>query len=299
MKTGATGRIHLSFSARDLGTTSSSLAQPVVADHKRGTKLRVLSQEPPLRVIRAFDHQKSGALVHLHNISGGVLGGDQFWVKIDVEAGAHGLLTTTGSHRIYRHRDGYKPASQTMQVRLGHDAIFEYIPDSTIPYAHSRYWQKSHIQLAPGAKLIWSEILNPGREGFNERFAWDQFGSEMRIDAEEIPVLWEKWELDGKNSRFDSPALFGPWSYSATFVVCTCGGPADKLRQLEADLLAITQPFSDSNTTWGVSRLVKDGILVRGLSHKGRHLPFQLEAIHNCARQSLIGESLIRPRKIY
>lgn len=61
LKTGVLGQLQLHYS---------------LAGEPHKTKLRVLAQHPPLRVIRAFEHQKSGALVHMHNVSGGVLGGD-------------------------------------------------------------------------------------------------------------------------------------------------------------------------------------------------------------------------------
>lgn len=216
-----------------------------------------------------------------------------------MEDGAHGLLTTTGSNRIYRHRNGYQTASQTTHVRLGKGAVFEYIPDSTIPYARSRFWQKSDIQLAPGAKLFWSEILNPGREGFNERFEWELFGNEMCIQSAGVPILWEKWFLEGNNTQFASPAFLGPWRYSATFVVCECGLSQPKLRQLESQLHQIAHSFSNEQGTWGVSRLSKDGVLVRGFSYSGRQLPAQIEEFHNCSREFIIGENLIMPRKIF
>src|ERR1700683_3460772 len=41
------------------------------------TVLRDVAQTPPLRVIRAFPAEDRSALVHMHNVSGGVLGGDK------------------------------------------------------------------------------------------------------------------------------------------------------------------------------------------------------------------------------
>lgn len=291
MKTGASGQIHLQYYRPD----SADGSDPATAQ----TKLRVLTQTPPLRVIRAFEHQKSGALVHLHNVSGGVLGGDQFCIKIDVATGAHGMLTTTGSNRIYRHRENYQTATQTTEVRVQKDGIFEYIPDSTIPYAHSRFDQKSLVYLENGAKLFWSEIINPGREGFYERFEWDHFGNEIRIEGEEVPILWEKWALHGRSTLFESPAIMGGWAYNATFIVCDCGASPARIHALEEALTPVAHQLSDDETVWGVSRLVRDGVLVRGLSRVGYHLPASIERFHSSVRKIMIGESLTRLRKIY
>ncbi len=281
MKTGVLGKLHLHFS------------------HDGRTKLHVTAQHPPLRVIRAFEHQDDVALVHLHNVSGGVLGGDQFEIAVKLDANAHAMLTTTGANRIYRHRAGYETAAQTMQIMLAENSIFEYIPDTTIPFAQSRYQQTTHITLRPGARLFWSELLAPGREAADERFAWAQYGNDVTIVANGRPILRERWQIDPAVQPVPSLAYMGDWMHTATFVVCVCGMSAADLHTLETALTTIAHRLSDGRTVWGVSRLVQDGVIVRGLSKVGRTLPSQIEQFHSEARQAIIGKTLVLPRKIY
>jgi urease accessory protein len=73
------------------------------SEHQR-TQLIVREQCPPLQVIRAFPLSSGGALVHIHNISGGVLGGDQLALDVEVGPGAHAQLTSTSATRLYRSR---------------------------------------------------------------------------------------------------------------------------------------------------------------------------------------------------
>ncbi|MEZ4656555.1 MAG: hypothetical protein R2911_03205 [Caldilineaceae bacterium] len=94
------------------------------------TILRVLKQEPPLRVIRAFPIQISSSaaaaqvapcvqpvLVHLHNISGGLLGVIVCnWEH--VEGSAQAQITSTGSTRVYRQRVGHPTTIQTTQIKV-------------------------------------------------------------------------------------------------------------------------------------------------------------------------------------
>lgn len=283
MKIGTQGKLHLCFTRSDSGQT----------------KLQVKTQRPPLRVIRAFAHQDDVALVHLHNVSGGVLGGDLLDIQIDLEPQAHGMVTTTGANRIYRHREGYVTATQTMSVNLAADSIFEYIPDSTIPFAQSRYQQNSYICLEHGAKLFWSELLGPGREAFEERFSWDSVGYDLQIMSNDRPILLEKWQLNPHERPLDSLARMGPWTHSATFIACHCQASSSELFGLERELTAVAQENSTDDTIWGVSRLVQDGVIVRGMSTVGWGLSDQITQFHNCARQYLLGKALIKPRKIY
>jgi len=75
-------------------------------------------QQPPLKVIRAFAQPDGGALVHLHNISGGVLGGDHLQVEIEVGAQASVQLTSTSATRIYRSRARVPCAQQITKAHV-------------------------------------------------------------------------------------------------------------------------------------------------------------------------------------
>src|ERR1700738_1068500 len=96
-----TGNLHLGF------TFDEEMQQ---------SKLNVYAQQPPLKVIRAFPVSDGGALVHLHNISGGVLGGDQLEVSVHVKTKAYVQLTTTSATRIYRCQPHLPAATQTTEV---------------------------------------------------------------------------------------------------------------------------------------------------------------------------------------
>ena len=87
------GKLHLRFRPSEQGET-------------RLTAVDALMQTPPLRFVRPFPLPDGAALVHLHNLSGGVLGGDTLQTTIDVDAGARAQVTTTGATRIYRRRAG-------------------------------------------------------------------------------------------------------------------------------------------------------------------------------------------------
>ena len=56
-------------------------------DAGAATRVDITAQRPPLRVVRGFQQEDGSALVHLHNISGGVLGGDQLTLFADVAPG--------------------------------------------------------------------------------------------------------------------------------------------------------------------------------------------------------------------
>src|SRR5580658_1346963 len=68
------------------------------------TRMHVPVQEPPWRAIRAFQNPLRQAVVHLHNVSGGVLSGDSLDLTIEALAGASVQVTSVGATRVYRQR---------------------------------------------------------------------------------------------------------------------------------------------------------------------------------------------------
>src|SRR5579862_3678131 len=140
---------------------------------RRTTVLAASSQEPPLKVVRAFRLGDSSALVHLHNVSGGLLGGDELAMSLVISEKAQAQVTTTGATRIYRSRADAAPAIQRINVHVGQNACLEYLPDPIIPFASSRFTQDTKIQLDAGSGLFWWEVLAPGREAREELFAYD------------------------------------------------------------------------------------------------------------------------------
>ena len=146
-------------------------------------RFRVMRQDPPWKVVRAFALPGSGCLVHLHNVSGGVLAGDRLSLDVEVKAGAAAQITTTGATRLYRHRAGAADSEQHVRFSVGDAALLEYLPDAVIPFAGSRHVQRTEILLGRGAALFWWEVLAPGRLAAGERFAFERLSVQTEVYA--------------------------------------------------------------------------------------------------------------------
>src|SRR5258708_1616847 len=173
------------------------------------TSLGECIQEPPLRVVRAFPLAHGGALLHLHNLSGGVLGDDQFDLEIDVGPSARVQLTTTGATRIYRSRSDAQLARQHCTVRIQAGGLLEYLPDQLIPFAGSRYQQATHISMERDAGLFWWETVAPGRLARGERFAYDLIQIQTEILAVGQPIACERFKLEPRHAALTSLARLG------------------------------------------------------------------------------------------
>ncbi len=262
--------------------------------------MRVVEQTPPLRVIRAFELADGAAAVHLHNVGGGVLGGDRLELHCDIGAGARAQLTTTGASRIYRARAGAEPAHQVTSVYVGAGGLLEYVPDITIPFAGARYRQTTRVELDRDAGLIWWEVLAPGRLARGEAFAYEQLAFSLDILASGQPVVIERALLEPGTGRLSSPARLGSYCYLATLWIARAGLPPETWTIMEQRLGSYAAALGhDGLSVWGVSMLVSDGVVVRALSRSAQPLLAGLPRLWQIAKHALYGRDPEPPRKLF
>jgi urease accessory protein len=256
-------------------------------------------QQAPLRVVRVFTLEDGTALAHLHNVSGGLLGGDRLAMQVTLTGGATVQLTTTGATRIYRNREGSSATTQCNEVSVGASALLEYLPDATIPFAGSRYAQRTSIELGADAGLFWWEIVAPGREASGELFEYEDFAMSTRVSALGRTIAAENLCLRPRKENVSSLARLGHYRYSATFYICRVGleprawsDAEDILREATS---ALTRP---GEILWGVSSLVAHGLVVRCLARNGREVLPGLHSIWRSAKRHLYDREAVPPRKV-
>jgi urease accessory protein len=262
--------------------------------------MHVAAQQPPLRVLRAFTNPESGALVHLHNVSGGILGGDQLSLRVRAEAGSRVQLTTTSATRVYRCKADGIESVQRSEIEVGPHALLEILPDPLIPFAGAHYRQEMVLKLGEAARLFWWEVLTPGREARGEVFAYKLVYLATSITAAGMPVAWERMAFEPGPDRSAQDAVFGPYRYLSTCYLCSVGASRQTLNGWEGQLTALAAQFSTpGDSLWGVSTLAAHGLIIRGLSRSGRDIATQLFAFWRLSR-ALLGEPTpTLPRKLY
>jgi urease accessory protein len=257
------------------------------------------AQTPPLRVIRAFVAEDKSALVHLHNVSGGVLGGDRLGLSVRVGAGASAQLTTTGATRVYRSGRDALSAVQINDIVVEENGLLEYVPDALIPFAGARFRQATRIQLSPGAGLFWWEILAPGREARGESFAYGRVSLKTEIRACGKLIAFENVDLAPAEIRMDAIARLGVYRYWTTFYICRAGVQPANWLAAEAELREAAGPWCKAGEMlWSVSTLPAHGLAIRGLARSGREILPALQALWRSAKRLLFGRAPILPRKV-
>jgi urease accessory protein len=286
---GAWERTHVAAELRLAFVANASTCQ---------TMLESCYQQPPLKVVRAFALEDGAALVHLHNVSGGLLGGDRMALTVRVGAGALAQLTTTGATRIYRPRAASPATEQSNTIEVGEDGLLEYLPDAVIPFAGARYSQRTSIRLARGAGLFWWEILSPGREAHGELFEYKSVELRTDLTAEDRLIAVERVRLEPRSRSLTSLARLGAYRSWATFYICRVGLGTAQWMEAERELREALAQLRGQGALWGISTLTAHGLVVRCVAKRGRDILPGLHALWNVAKWRLYGRAAVMPRKV-
>ncbi len=159
-----------------MARTSGRLELSFALDRRGRTRLVRQSHRFPLRITVPLylDPADPGvAFVYVQNPTGGVFGGDELAVTLEVGAGARVHLTTQSATKVYR-SVGRSAATQRTTATLAAGSELTVMPDLLIPQAGARYRQRLDVEMEDGAALITGEMVAPGRLARGERFAYDE-----------------------------------------------------------------------------------------------------------------------------
>jgi urease accessory protein len=217
------------------------------------------------------------------NPSGGLVGGDHLSIDMNVEQGAHALISAPSANRVYR-TEG--PVSeQHINIMVGPGAVLEWFPEHTIPFAGSRFRQTLQATLAPGATLLLWDALASGRIARGERWAFTDLENEIRITTASGSSLLERYVLDPATS-LGLVGLAEEWDYVASFYVVNDAVAPEVWSRLESKIAPILDE-RPGQVLGGVSTPSVPGIAIKLLARTAPDLTGMLDALWTMVREEL------------
>ena len=195
----------------------------------------------PLRILQSL-YPEGDAICHnvLVHPPGGLVGGDTLDIAVQVEPGAHGLITTPGATRFYR--SAGELALQNTQIKVASGGRLEWLPTEAICYHQCRAENRVRFQLEPAAELIGWDVTAFGLPLANQPFAQGQLVQHL-----ELPGVWlERGRIDAGDTRLmDSPlGLAGHKCMASIFFLA--GSKLDSHRRAAA--LDVARQVIDSHS---------------------------------------------------
>ncbi len=272
--TGKSGRLDLRLEPR--------AGRTVVTDQYWTLPLQVM---PP-----SYQDGDDEAYVYILNPTGGIVRGDRLEAEVVLEAGARSVLSTQSATKVYR-MDGGEAAELSRYVLHG-DAVLEYVPDQTIPFAGACLHRSTQVDLDPGSTLILTDLLAAGRLARGERFRFERLVVEVEVRVAGERRLVDRLELAPRDGSLERLGLWEGYSYSGSLYAYS--------PRLDADLAAkLAELVEGREAVYGGAGQPGPGlVLARILGRTSSDAQEVLFDAWDLLRRPLVGKPARRLRKL-
>ena len=138
----------------------------------------------------------------------GIAAGDELFIDVAVNRGAHALLSTPSATRWYKSLD--RSARQHVHLKVAAEAALEWLPEENLFYEHVRANQSLEIELEAGSKLLAWDAFMLGRSPSAELWHSGQVKLHTRIRRLGQLLYSERGQMEGDDPAFNArPGLSG------------------------------------------------------------------------------------------
>nr|WP_241907197.1 urease accessory protein UreD [Vibrio sp. 10N.286.48.B7] len=254
------------------------------------TVLKHRSQKGPLSIQRPLYPEKNICHVYLLHPPGGVVGGDSLTIDVQVESGAHTLITTPGATKFYRSDNKLAKQTQTLVVEDG--ATLEWLPQENIFFPDSHAKVNTHIYLTDKSRFMGWEMHCFGRPALNEGFDIGAITGKTAVFINQQRVLTEQIKLIGEDKLFSINGL-RDCSMTASFFITNTD---DELFELVQSLLnAIQGREKYASLILGITH-IEGLIIIRALGEWSETILAAFSEIWQQVRQVWLGSAAELPR---
>ncbi|MEO6522773.1 MAG: urease accessory protein UreD [Mucilaginibacter sp.] len=243
------------------------------------TYLKKSYYTPPFKLADVREDKKDNTLqLMLMSSSPGILDGDEYRIKVDLDEGCSLKLLTQSYQRLFTMKSG---ALQHLQINMGQGSSFCYLPHPTVPHENSNYTSKSKIYLSDNCTLIWGEILTCGRKQNGEVFIFSRYHNLTEIYLNNKLIIKENLMIKPAQINVNAMGQLENYTHQASLIYLNETADTKLLKSYINTFLT-----EQNDITYGITETPKNGLLIRILGYKGEQLYHCLNQIAQVINQT-------------
>lgn len=149
----------------------------------------------PLIIQKPFYPEGEVCHSYLIHPPGGVVGGDELNLSVNVNKQAHALITTPAATKFYR-GNGFQ-AKQNQTINVESDCKMEWLPQETIFFSGCEANTSTIVKLEGNAQFIGWEIICLGRPASQDFFEEGYCRQQIEVWRDDKPLVIERSLLRG------------------------------------------------------------------------------------------------------
>ena len=245
----------------------------------------------PLKLMRAERGENGRCELPLLHTAGGLVGGDQLSINLNLKPNSRSLLTSVAAQKVYGSvgRSQLHPqgawARQQVLAELDTETDLEWLPQELVLYADALFEQSLSVTLPMDGSFLSAEIVRLGRTAANEALGRGCWRSSLQIQRQ--TAEGRRWELVDRLEISDEALkaihglnqkpVFGTLVWAAPFPL-----PTDKINIL------LDEIRQDRNELKGTMHcgVIPQGLIARYSGFSSRDARFWFSRIWARTRQA-------------
>jgi urease accessory protein len=229
------------------------------------TYLKESYYTPPFKVANITEDKKAGPLhLMLMCSSPGVLDGDDYQTKINLDENCHLQLHTQSYQRLFPMQHG---AKQLTEVYLQKGATFVYIPHPAVPHKQAAFTAQNKIYLQGNNRLIWGDLLTCGRKLNGEHFDFIKYHNSTDVYLQGRLIIKENVLVQPGVGNIHTIGQWEGFSHLASLIILD---NPETISQIYAPVNACLQQQED--VAFGISSPTGTSLIIRILGNKAEPL---------------------------
>lgn len=250
----------------------------------------------PLLIQRTFHPEGAPAHVVLLHPPGGCVGGDTLAVDARVDAGAHALFTSVAATKSYRCEPGATVGIR-QHLKVAEGGCLEWLPNEMIAFGGTRLASQTVLDMEPGARCFFGEVLCLGRPASGDQFATGVVDASVRvrrIDPGTVPDGGAMpWFADRQRLAAGAAVMDADWGLAGRRVLgLLCAAPVD----VDGFALVRAQLNHWSDDLRAGASLCDGLLVVRWLGRSAAAVVDALRSAWACLRPLVLQRPACRPR---
>ena len=239
----------------------------------------------PLVIQKPFYPEGEVCHVYLLHPPGGVVGGDQLTLDIEVNKFGHALVTTPAAGKFYRSDGRVAKLKQSLSVKAG--STLEWLPQETILFSGCEVNMQTIVQLEGNAQFVGWEILCMGRPACGELFDKGNARQHFEIWRDNKPLMLDRSQLAGNDDVLSEK--WGMQNYTVTGTMMVVNVDKVMLQKVREKLPVLSDGLISAT-------LINDVLVCRALAHQAEYIRFAFIDIWKELRLDLFGRKACEPR---
>ncbi|MBL0356709.1 MAG: urease accessory protein UreD [Chitinophagaceae bacterium] len=226
----------------------------------------------PLKVMNITEDKTDHQLqLMLMSSSPGILDGDEYDLKIEIEESCSLQLHTQAYQRLFTMKKG---ATQIMNVYIEEGGSFYFLPHPSVPHDQSIFTSHNNFYLGNNSKLIFCEILTCGRKLNGELFAFSKYHSISQVYINNKLIIKENLLVQPSLVNVHTIGQLEGYTHQASMIWLQDGADVKSMQQGLLSFLS-----TKKNMEVGITAAPVNGLIIRLLGNGGEQLYDCLKSI--------------------